>query len=107
MLGNVLRNSKLLATTAARNSARRMSTLKDINDVKVKDVAGFISEKIKEPATHALARVRPPMNPMRPMSSLQSAASMQYSDISPSRAPFVRGGLKKTSLPRNALRVCM
>ena len=62
MLGNVLRNSRFVAAQAVRGQVRKMSIgeqLKDIKTVKVKDTVRWASDKMKDPAAQAAARVRP------------------------------------------------
>lgn len=65
MLGNMLRNARPLVTQAARGQVRKMSMgeqLKGVQDVKVKDAVRFFSDKAKDPAAQAAARVSPSRN---------------------------------------------
>ena len=60
MLGNMLKNARPLAARGA-GQVRKMSIgeqLKGVQDVKVKDAARFFSDKAKDPAVQASARVR-------------------------------------------------
>jgi len=59
MLGNALRNGRVMAAQAVRGQVRNMSMAKQlegVKDVKVKDTVRFFSDKMKDPAAQAAAK---------------------------------------------------